>query len=39
MKKRTLQVLKLILENLPAIITALATLATAIAGIIEQLGQ
>ena len=29
MKNRTLKVLKLVLENLPAIITALATLLTA----------
>ncbi len=39
MKNRTLKVLKLVLENLPAIITALATLLIAIAGLIEQLGQ
>ncbi len=37
MKKRTQQVLATVLENLPPIITALATLVTAIAALVEKL--
>ena len=37
MKNRTHQVLKTMLENLPAIITSLATLVTAIAALVEKL--
>lgn len=39
MKNRTREVLKLVLENLPAIITAIATLVTAIAALLGKLGQ
>ena len=37
MKKRTHQAHTTVLENLPAIITALATLVTAIAALVEKL--
>ena len=37
MKNRTNTTLKLLLEHLPAIITALATLVTAIAALLEKL--
>lgn len=37
MKNRKERILKLILDSLPAILTALATLVTAIAAVLEKL--
>lgn len=39
MKINTRTTLKLVLENLPAILTAIATLVTAIAGLIHTFGH
>jgi uncharacterized membrane protein len=37
MKKHSIQVLKLVLENLPAIITSIATLVTAVSVLVSKL--